>query len=455
MLGPRHQKLLELLNRGARTAVELGAALGISRPAVSRVLAPMLRDQLTIRIGAARSSRYARVKTLAELGSSHWPVYQVDSAGTTELLGTLYALVAEQYYFALNPKQRAFKSRMRLQSLYEGLPYFLQDQRPAGFMGRNVPQRFPELHLPQRVVDWTDVHYLRYLTEQGWDAVSDLIVGENSLNRFLACQVSAVSAEQRLQHFAAQAELVTAGGLPGSSAHGEHPKFVTAIQDGGETHQVLVKFSPPRSTELGQRWSDLLVAEQHAHVLLRSVGLLACESHVHVPADGPTARTYLETRRFDRVAARGRVGVSSLFAIDTALFGQLDNWIAAAQRLHRLQQLSAADLRSVQFLAAFGELIANTDRHFGNLALFDQYQGTFTLAPAYDMLPMLFAPSDEQLVERPFIPPPPRAATLPVWAEAYALASRYWRELAGDQRVSGKFRQLCASCLAALSAQRT
>jgi DNA-binding Lrp family transcriptional regulator len=453
MLVSRHQKLLELLNRGARTAVELGAALGISRPAVSRLLAPMLRDQLVFRIGAARSSRYARVKTLSEFGGSHWPVYQVDSAGTAELMGILYALVADQYYFALNPEQRAFKSRMRLQSLYEGLPYFLQDQRPAGFMGRNVPQRFPELQLPQRVVDWTDVHYLRYFTEQGWDAVSDLIVGENSVNRFLASQVVAVSAEQRLQHFATQADLVTAGGLPGSSAHGEHPKFVTAIQDGGDTYQVLVKFSPPRHTELGQRWSDLLVAEHHAHVLLRNAGLLACESQVHVPADVPTARTFLEMRRFDRVAARGRVGVSSLLAIDTALFGQLDNWIAAAQRLHRAQQLSAADLRSVQFLSTFGELIANTDRHFGNLALFDQYQGTFTLAPAYDMLPMLYAPSNEQLVERPFIPPPPRAATLPVWTEAHALASRYWRELAGDQRVSAKFRQLCASCLAALAAQ--
>jgi len=35
--------------------------------------------------------------------------------------------------------------------LTAGLPYFLQDQRPAGFLGRAVPQRYPGFDLPQRV----------------------------------------------------------------------------------------------------------------------------------------------------------------------------------------------------------------------------------------------------------------------------------------------------------------
>ncbi len=41
-------------------------------------------------------------------------------------------------------------------------------------------------------------------------------------------------------------------------------------------------------------------------------------------------------------------------------------------------------------------LIGNTDRHFGNVTLFDRYEGPFELAPAYDMLPMLFAPQHQQ-----------------------------------------------------------
>ena len=64
----------------------------------------------------------------------------------------------------------------------DGLPYFLQDQRPAGFLGRGVPQRFPELALPQRVTDWSDDHYLRYLTQRGSDSVSDLVLGDAALD---------------------------------------------------------------------------------------------------------------------------------------------------------------------------------------------------------------------------------------------------------------------------------
>ncbi len=439
-------ELLQQLDRGARTALELAIVLGVSRPTVSRLLAPMLRERVVVAMGAARSARYARVKLLPELGGNHWPVHRVDAKGRVEQLGTLYALVAEQYYFELNNTLRASKTFADMQALYAGLPYFLQDQRPAGFMGRNVPQRYPELQLPQRVMDWTDVHYLRYLTQQGWDAVSDLIIGEVALNRFLASEIPAVSAESRHAHYEQLANLVTAGGLPGSSAHGEHPKFVVAVIASGAIEHRLVKFSPPRHTELGQRWSDLLVAEHHAHVLLRDAGLSACASQLLLQPE----RTYLEMPRFDRVGTRGRQGVTSMFAIDTALYGRLDNWIAAAQRLQRTRKLSADDVRSVQFLSAFGELIANTDRHFGNLAVFDDYSGRFTLAPSYDMLPMLFAPQHDQLIHREFVPPPPSAATLPVWNDAHVLAQRYWRELAADSRLSANFRKICSQCLAAL-----
>ena len=62
----------------------------------------------------------------------------------------------------------------------QGLPYYLQDQRPAGFLGRAVPLRYPELALPQRVIDWNDDHYLRYLTQRGSDTVGDLVLGDRA-----------------------------------------------------------------------------------------------------------------------------------------------------------------------------------------------------------------------------------------------------------------------------------
>ena len=102
-------------------------------------------------------------------------------------------------------------------------------------------------------------------------------------------------------------------------------------------------------------------------------------------------------------------------------------------------------------LATFGELIANTDRHFGNLAFFDRYDGRFALAPVYDMLPMLYAPEHGQLIERTFMPPPPTAQTLSVYARANALAQHHWRRVAADERVSAAFRSTSAANAAAVA----
>ncbi len=99
--------------------------------------------------------------------------------------------------------------------------------------------------------------------------------------------------------------------------------------------------------------------------------------------------------------------------------------------------------------------MANTDRHFGNITLFDDYEGPFTPAPVYDMLPMLFVPQNEQIVPRAFEPPAPRSAWLPVWPRARALAESYWQRLVDEPTLSAEFRGLCLRSLEALRAQPT
>ena len=141
-----------------------------------------------------------------------------------------------------------------------------------------------------------------------------------------------------------------------------------------------------------------------------------------------------------------------MFALDTTRYGNLDNWAAAAERLFKDELLSAEDTDRIRFLDAFGALIGNTDRHFGNVTLFDRYEGLFELAPMYDMLPMLYAPENDQLVARQFEPPLPRAQWLPVWSAARSLADTYWQRLIQEPRMSGDFQQLCAMSLAALRA---
>lgn len=123
-----------------------------------------------------------------------------------------------------------------------------------------------------------------------------------------------------------------------------------------------------------------------------------------------------------------------------------DSWALAAQRLRTDGLLSSQDADRITLLDTFGSLIANSDRHFGNITLFDRYEGQFELAPVYDMLPMLFAPHEGQLVERRFEPAGPTAATLMVWPQARELAEFYWARLREDPRLSDDFRTRCARC---------
>ena len=239
-----------------------------------------------------------------------------------------------------------------------------------------------------------------------------------------------------------------AGGLPGSSPHGEYPKFAIVLQDSGGVRQVLVKFSPSIGTAVGQRWSDLLIAEHQAHQVLRAAGIAAADSRIFRIDD----RTYLEVDRFDRDGLEGRVGVSSLMAIDANLYGNLDDWIAAGQRLRTDRRIGDTALERMQLVTTFGGLIANTDRHFGNLAFYDSYTGRFELAPIYDMLPMLFAPEHDQIIAHVFQPPGPTSDTLLMWPRARALAQGYWRALTGDARIGAEFRQIAGACLRALEA---
>jgi hypothetical protein len=435
--------LLNELGKGIRSVADLKGALGVSQPSLSRALRPLIQARSAMQLGVTRGARYALRRTVADIGSA-WPLYRIGRQGEVNELGTVNALAAAQYFVDAATTMKALGNG----GVTDGLPYFLQDQRPGGFLGKAVPTRYPELRLPPRVIDWSDEHYLRYLTRHGSDTVGDLILGESALNEHLAgkARPKTIRNQERAARYPKLAIEVMEGALPGSSAHGEHPKFLAAIATAGIIRQVLVKFSPPIETALGRRWADLLIGEHHAHSLLRRAGLPACESRTYEFAD----RFFLEVDRLDRDGAEGRIGITSLMAISLARHGELDDWISASKRLHADGCIDAPTLEQVRFIATFGELIANTDRHFGNLAFYDDYSDHFSLAPVYDMLPMLFAPQNDQIVARVFGPPGPTANSHRAWAPARELAERYWQALSEDLSISAGFRKTCAACLSAL-----
>jgi hypothetical protein len=433
--------ILRRLTDGTATSSELEQLLGQSQSQVSRLLRDLIRRDAVVRIGSTRGARYALLRSIDGIGA-RWPLRRVGEDSRVHDLGVLHALAGTEFYF------ESAHADFEWTGVTDGLPYFLQDQRPAGFLGRGVSQRFPELNLPQRVTDWSDDHYLRYLTWRGSDTVSDLILGDAALDDYLSLprrrvRVLVTGREQRFPQLVTE---VMEGAQPGSSAHGEHPKFAVLLDEGANSRHVLVKFSPPIATAVGQRWSDLLVSEHLALKTLDAAGIVAASSRIYRFSD----RTYLEVDRFDRVGPDGRIGVSSMYAIDSSLYGKLDNWIDSASRLARDRRIDAGTLENVRLAATFGSLIANTDRHFGNLGFFDNYDSKFHLAPVYDMLPMLFAPENDQIAARVFAPPDPSTASLGVYGRARSLAEQYWRACAKDERISEEFRRICAACLMTL-----
>jgi hypothetical protein len=403
------------------------------------------REGQVVRTGSTRGARYSLLtRTVDDIGAQ-WPLYRVDEAGRLHEMGAIHALAGDKYVVTRPAGQNSLE---RMHGLFDGIPYYLQDARPAGFLGRAVPTAYPELALPSRVIDWTDDHFLVYLTRRGAGNVGDLIVGEQALNRYIGAVDTPplVRPEERSANYPALARAAMAGAPPGSSAQGEHPKFIVSVGDREHRTEMIVKFSPPATTPIGQRWADLLVAEHLAHRMLAERRIPACRSTVLRFED----RVFLEVERFDRIGAEGRRGAVSLLALDAARYGRLDSWAACAQRLAADALLSAQDAEHIRLLDLFGALIANTDRHFGNVTLFDRYAGPLQLAPAYDMLPMLFAPQSDQIVERQYEPAYPTAASLSLWPHARALAEAYWELLTQEPSLSREFRELSGRCLVAL-----
>jgi DNA-binding transcriptional ArsR family regulator len=428
-------RVIEHLDRGPTTAADLAQRLGVSQPTISRTLRPLEVAGRVVRFGTTRGARYGLAREVRGLGS-RWPLYRIDEVGMPHEVTTLVAIERDHYYAPSGPS--------RIDGLSDGLPYYLQDARPAGFLGRAIPSRYPELDLPPRVVDWTDDHVLTFLARRGSDTPGDLVLGRESLDRYLegGGVPPLVRDVDRIARYPELAKQAMAGAPAGSSAQGEHPKFSVRLGRGGDQVHAFVKFSPPRDTRVGERWADLLICEQLASDFLRSEGIPAARSHV-VEAGN---RVFLESERFDRVDSEGRRGVATLLAIDAQFHGELDRWTSAARRLHEDGLLSAEDAERIALLDTFGALIANTDRHLGNVSLFDRREGPFELAPVYDMLPMLFAPSDGDVVEREFQPQGARAETLAVWPRARELALGYWTRLAEEPRLTGAFRRRATEC---------
>lgn len=434
----RVERLLGILGRrGILRGEEIQRELEISQPVMSRLIRQA--GSRVSRFGRSVATRYALPREVAGLGRS-CPVYRVDERGHPNQHGVLHLLAGGGSWLERDSGDG---------QLFSGLPPFVEDMRPQGYIGRGFPTLYPELRLPGRISDWSDDHRLIALAMRGEDCVGNLIIGEESLNHFLAGQP-----QPRARDDYPALACGALAGQPGSSAGGEHPKFAVYSED----RHLLVKFAGGDGAA-ADRWRDLLVCEHIALQVLREAGLPASDSEWF---DLGGSR-YLEVDRFDRVGRQGRRGVISLFAINCHYIGDdFDNWSRARQRIldEPALRIEARHADRLIWLDTFGDLIGNTDRHFGNVCFFaeEARELTLTLTPVYDMLPMVFAPKDANLVERPFTPQPPTALNLHLWGDVAKHALWYWDRLCTNDGLSLVFRQICTGCrdtLARLIAQRS
>jgi hypothetical protein len=425
--------LLAVLGDEALNAAELMQRLGCSQPTLSRLVRAAGAQVLTL--GRAQQTRYARARPVQV--EQPLPITRIDAQGQPHSSGVLHTIGL------LSGSRTAWVTQRNVQ-VYDGLPWFITDMRPQGFIGRQFPQRIPMLGLPPSIADWGDHHVLHALSIGGYDEPGDLVLGRAALEEYLLHRTpEAISPRRKLaayKLFAQRSELQQPNP---SSAGGEQPKFTVYADTAQGAHHVIVKFSPEGTDAVAQRWRDLLRCEHHAlrvlHEAAVDTGAQAAQATL-IESD----RLYLEVQRFDRIGARGRCGVVSLGAIDDVFVGQRNNWVQTAQQLQRLRMLHERDVQRTRLLYAFGLLIHNSDMHFGNLALLysDMGKAQFTLAPCYDMLPMRFAPTAQGLRTTQVPVVLPQADLLVVWPQAKALAREFWSRVIADKAISRDFTQI-------------
>ena len=428
-------KVLQALRRqgGVLSSAELQELLGISQPSVSRALAPLLVGGQVRKVGAARTQRYVLARQVAGVGSDI-ALVRIDGHGQPSPFGHMIALAGGGFWV---------DEADGVSERHDGLPWFLDDMRPQGFIGRTFAHNHPTLQLGTDPRQWSEDDVLRALTQFGEDLPGNLVVGASAFARWHSLPARTQHADSAAD-YPALAQRALQGADAGSSAGGEQPKF--CCRSGGRS--VIVKFSPAGDSAAEERIRDLLICEHLALTTLAEAGVPAARTALFIDA----GRVFLESERFDRTTTLnaqglpGRIGMVSLQVLNAQYIGAIDNWAASALRLQARGLISATDAQHLCLLEAYGQLIANTDRHYGNISFVLQ-DDDWALSPTYDMLPMLYMPIHSEIVPRDFAaaPPQPGPATLAVWPRAQQLAGAFWRRAAQDTRISAGFRALAAA----------
>lgn len=391
-------------------------------------------------LGRGKNTRYA-LPNAALTGQSQWPLYWVAADGDTHEFATAsYAQpnVVHVYGNAINTQTDG------------DFPWFLSPLALRGYLGRAARSRLGAVAQP-----W-DTHPEQWLFAQQIFAAQSgalehagaVLWGDESLSAWqnsIKQTPHLDSSTTLLNVYDQLAKSAATGPIAGSSADGEQPKFSTRVVDAsGTVREVLVKFSPQRNTPFGDRWHDLLFAEAIASNVLRDFGFDVPATRV---LTGPN-RTYLESARIDRAGDTGRRHLLPLKAVHSAFtHGSQRHWADTVYKLAAQKRIAQTAVATTQTLYAFGQLIGNTDMHFGNLGVIVESpeqiaKGRVSLAPCYDMLPMRFKPeAHSDFGYTTFSAELNAALPRHIANVAKAMAAEFWRRVSDEASVSSDWRE--------------
>ena len=414
------------------TVAQLRAATGKSQPSISLAISSL--GSRICKLGAARSTRYALTQPILGLPASQ-PIALTTEQGDLLNFGNLTFLQGQQTHV------RAAQGAQWLTDKNK-LPWFLEPLRPHGFLGRQLVRLAP--NLPADPDAWSAEQVLYMAVQHAGDPP-----GAFNLGPIMGRLISDATANHvaRATYYDAMAHGIGSTLPAASSAGGEQPKFVTEISSAPTKSQhLIVKFSPPRGTPFGERWHDLLHLEHLALSVLREHGVPAAITRIVESKE----RTYLESDRFDRIGMFGKRHVVSAASVhDEFVKTPRQNWVATCAALVAQKLLPPNDLQSVARQYLFGQYIANTDMHLGNLSFFvnDVAKPAFTVTPAYDMLPMMWRPSvhSGELDASPVRPQYQIAGYAAEALTARGWAIDYWERATKLKALSSELAEACAS----------
>jgi hypothetical protein len=368
-----------LLARGEPlTAAQLAAATQKSTSSIS--LAVQKLGKRVHRIGAARSTRYA-LKIDFQGQEAQPELFSVPEQSNGYTTGRFAYLAGDWLHVFC----RSSDGRRQEWLTQHQPPWFLSTLKPQGYLGRKLARWLPDL--PSDPAQWSLGQLLHSLTY-----ISDPIGAVNvRMTRAMLTHLRITSLAQRDAQFDALADEDNTQTPPGSSAAGEQPKFMAHVLD----QACIVKFTPPRGTPFGERWSALLMLEKLALEILQSHAIPSAGTEIVQTQ----RRTYLQSARFDRDIEHGARHIVAIAALhDEFVDGSWTNWVKTSEVLAEKGMITADELSQVASIFAFGHYIGNTDMHSGNLSFFvdDVITPKIRLAPVYDMLPMMWKPDIHQ-----------------------------------------------------------